>query len=644
MTESQLDPQLRSVGELFGRDDATYTVPVYQRNYAWRAEQIEQLIGDIYDALSEGDDGYFLGNLIVTKRPGKVTDYEVIDGQQRLTTLFLLLTILANDGDSPNSPQRDRLRYESRPRATEALRRVTTEASPHVASIAENATNEDTGIHEGYNVIRQFLNQHPHLRDVEARGEFADYLRRKVTLVRAALPPETDLNRYFEIMNTRGQQLQQVDIVKARLMSHLPDEAERSCFSWIWNACADMESYVQMSLTRGNPDGRGKLFGDNWSWLVTDSFSGLLEAHQKTSQGDNRFAGPANTSRSLEAALAEYAATGTQTPGEDPENVRFRSTIEFPAFLLHVLKVVNHDEDEQEGKLDDKRLIKRFDDAAAQASPEGEAEWVRDFAFALVKLRNLFDAFVLKRQYTATTGDDGDWSLQRLLKRKSKGRSTPGYINTFSKSGTELEEDGDVDPSTRELLLLESMLRVTYTSPRTMHWITKVLEVLAEGNPGNVQGADLIEVLLSYSRGKVREAFFADKTPEGFNISRVVFTYLDYLLLEDQQKPEFRFSFRNSIEHFYPQSPDEQQSGVVVSAGCLNLLGNLALVSVSANSKFSNSLPKAKAENFRSTIETQSPKLGRMAAVTREHGWGDEQVLRHHNAVVALLHDDLART
>ena len=80
-----------------------------------------------------------------------------------------------------------------------------------------------------------------------------------------------------------------------------------------------------------------------------------------------------------------------------------------------MLKVVNNDEREDEGQLDDKRLIKRFDEAAAKASHGGAAEWVRNFAVALVKLRNLFDAFILKRQYTSTTGEDGDWSLQRLL-------------------------------------------------------------------------------------------------------------------------------------------------------------------------------------------------------------------------------------
>ena len=66
-------------------------------------------------------------------------------------------------------------------------------------------------------------------------------------------------------MNTRGQQLKQVDIVKARLMSKLPNQYERECFAWVWDSCADMDSYVQMSLTRGDTSLRNKVFGDEWS-------------------------------------------------------------------------------------------------------------------------------------------------------------------------------------------------------------------------------------------------------------------------------------------------------------------------------------------------------------------------------------------
>lgn len=637
-----LDPQLRSVAQLFEEDEAIYTVPIYQRNYAWRSEQIEQLIGDVHDALADGDDGYFLGNLIVTKRPGRAADYEVIDGQQRLTTLYLLLTILTQDGANPYDAHRDRLRYESRVRASEALRRVTTEASRHAASIPEGGTNEDTGIHEGYNVIRQFLNQHPQLRDAEARGKFADFLRHRVTVVRAALPPKTDLNRYFEIMNTRGQQLQQVDIVKARLMSRLVDEPERACFAWIWDACADMDSYVQMSLTRGNTEQRRELFGDGWSWLAADGFDQLLAAHRLSSSVQN--SGLTGTSLSLDDALARYALQGVPQLGEDPDNVRFRSTIEFPAFLLHVLKVVSRDESDSETQLDDKRLIARFTKALESAGTD-EARWVRDFAVSLLKLRNLFDAFILKRQFTASNGEDGDWSLQRLAKGKTPpGRRTPStrYLHTFSGVMDETEDDGSSDTNTGEVLLLQSMLRVTYTSPRTMHWITKLLVLLDRLDPEEVQAAHLTSVLRDYARAKIREAFFAEAQPEGFNISRIVFTYVDYLLLAEVRKPEFRFTFRNSIEHFYPQHPDEQQVGAVVSTGYLNLLGNLALVSVGANSKFSNSLPMSKAQNFQTTIEAQSPKLHMMAEIAREEsGWGDAQVRRHHDVIVDLLTTDL---
>jgi hypothetical protein len=106
--------------------------------------------------------------------------------------------------------------------------------------------------------------------------------------------------------------------------------------------------------------------------------------------------------------------------------------------------------------------------------------------------------------------------------------------------------------------------------------------------------------------------------------------------------PDFRFSFRNSIEHFYPQHPDEEQSGLrTVHEPFLDRLGNLALVSVGANSKFSNSLPKAKAENYSATIETQSPKLRKMADITRRGGWDDDRVRTHHEEMVELLRRDL---
>lgn len=636
LTTDLLKTDLLSVGDLFCNSDAVYTVPVYQRNYAWRAEQIQQLISDIQDAILEEEDSYFLGNLIVTERK-QINDFEVIDGQQRLTTLYLLLTFLSQNLKTVDASHIDRLNYESRPRATEALRRVS-----GIHSQAEATSKEDMGIHEGFNIIRQFIGSRYALRDSEGLAKFSDFLQSKVTVVRVSLPPETDLNRYFEIMNTRGQQLRQVDIIKARLMSALQDE-DRACFAWIWDACTDMDSYVQMSLTRNDPKFRDELFGKDWRFLVLTDFERIRKAFDQTRKGSSA-SSTLGDSLSIDDALNQYAQLEIYAEDPDQENVRFRSIIEFPAFLLHVLKLFKRDEGEDEGGLDDKRLIKLFDEALPSSRMK-KSEWVRNFAITLLRCRNLFDGFILKRQYTATNGDDGDWSICSLIRRKSKDRSTPGYVSTFYKGNINVEEDGDIDASTVDLLLLQSMLRVTYTSPRTMHWITKLLRLLYENvNSASISRKTLSEELQNYVRGKVRETFFVDtaQQPEGFSIGRIVFTYLDYLLLENPDKSGFRFFFRNSIEHFYPQRPDKEQSGAAVSSELLNLLGNLALVSVSANSKFSNNLPKIKAMKEFESMQEQSPKLKRMAHITLNEGWGNEQIRRHHEEMLQLLRDDLS--
>lgn len=93
------------------------------------------------------------------------------------------------------------------------------------------------------------------------------------------------------------------------------------------------------------------------------------------------------------------------------------------------------DEVEDEGLLDDKRLIKSFDDAVNNV-PDAKADWVRSFAFMLLKCRNLFDGFILKRQFTANIGDDGDWSLQRL-KKEAGTRSQPRRTSMFSRPAME---------------------------------------------------------------------------------------------------------------------------------------------------------------------------------------------------------------
>jgi uncharacterized protein with ParB-like and HNH nuclease domain len=90
-----------------------YIVPIYQRNYAWGVSEIEQLIEDIDSSIGDSNKNYFLGNLIVNQRDNNV--YEVIDGQQRLTTLFLLESYLGMNF------AKDGLRFEAREKSNRTL-------------------------------------------------------------------------------------------------------------------------------------------------------------------------------------------------------------------------------------------------------------------------------------------------------------------------------------------------------------------------------------------------------------------------------------------------------------------------------------------------------------------------------------------
>lgn len=81
--------------------DYDFRIPDYQRPYAWEIEQAEQLLADLEEALLRGNgEPYFLGSLVLVK--GRAAEADVIDGQQRLTTLTILLAVLRDLAQQPD--------------------------------------------------------------------------------------------------------------------------------------------------------------------------------------------------------------------------------------------------------------------------------------------------------------------------------------------------------------------------------------------------------------------------------------------------------------------------------------------------------------------------------------------------------------
>ncbi|MDE7315183.1 MAG: HNH endonuclease family protein, partial [Mucispirillum sp.] len=120
---------------------------------------------------------------------------------------------------------------------------------------------------------------------------------------------------------------------------------------------------------------------------------------------------------------------------------------------------------------------------------------------------------------------------------------------------------------------------------------------------------------------------------------RIVFTYLDYLLYRDnnyikENMKDLIVQFRTSIEHFFPQNPENNDGW---SDDDLHCFGNLALITTSGNSKFSNYYPDGKINNYKEIIQ-QSPKLKLMASYTENGGkWTPEKAEEHQKEMFEIL-------
>src|SRR3989304_6903439 len=90
-TSGIFKPDAKTIVKIFSDADSYYQVPDYQRPYSWEDEQIEQLWDDLNSAIESGDESYFLGPMILIKTKD---GFDVVDGQQRLTTLTILFCVI----------------------------------------------------------------------------------------------------------------------------------------------------------------------------------------------------------------------------------------------------------------------------------------------------------------------------------------------------------------------------------------------------------------------------------------------------------------------------------------------------------------------------------------------------------------------
>lgn len=627
-----------------------YVIPRYQRAYAWEDKEIVQLIDDINDSVGD----YYIGSLVVAKVKGREERYEVVDGQQRLTTLYLLLHYLVSCGGLEGEVGKT-LSFDCRPNSNYTLEHLQDLLSDEKLLVGDEDRLEQSILNGLKAIDQKFMLG---AIDVDA---FVERLKR-VILYRIEVPEHTDLNRYFEIMNTRGEQLEQHDILKAQLMGYLSNRKEQEFFSRVWSACSDMTGYVQMHFAKAE---REEIFGGGWSYSPSDDwgdYKGCLDMGQRA---DKEFSIKGIVKPSFRVETADGVQEGDRIP------IRFDSIIGFPYFLLHVLRVFLRVEDVSlsEGRglgslLDDKRLLADYNKVitcgqmGGKPIKENKASFAREFILFLLRSRFLFDQFIVKREYT---GDDqeGGWSLKELCTSGAGYKKKAYYANTRLRYENEWEKT--YAPRNKECLMIQSALRVSYTSPKVMHWITELLVWLFDNESELPRLADKAERIAAEA---VAEGFFEKALEEmgaydlqeyksedyafGVRTPHIVFNYLDYLLWKSDKEAykDFVFEFRNSVEHWYPQHPSD---GSIEPWDGRDVFGNLCIISRSVNSKFSNLSPASKMDTYRGMVQKGSLKLRKMGEIidellrkTEKPGvaaklWRQSECAKHEKEMIRLL-------
>ena len=598
-----------------------YVVPLYQRNFAWGEEQICQLLQDIYESIKVKDQQYFIGSLVTIRRQDG--SFEVIDGQQRLTIMALLSYVLQFKVDTE-------IHYDSRPEVEQFLRSLAS---------GVNISSSDTSTSHFSAAIETIKEE---IAKIENKETFRDYVLNNVCLVREIMPEDTDVAAYFEIMNNRGEQLQEHEIVKGILLGKLKDNPKLSkvCAS-IWDACSQMDERVQKSF---DTNIRKALFGDNYDGFTLNDSN--FKEYLENIDSENMI----TEGHSLDEILDGKALGNSFTKSEEediPEVDREESIIDFPNFLMQVMKLYYNDKIKRNKEIDeirlhDKYLLKTFRLIEADID-------ATEFFYRLLKCRTVFDRYIVKANFVSDNDEEGrEWSLLMPYKYtdQKRNRSQLKFRNTFEK-----KQD--------MIIKAVSCIQVCHPSKYYKNYLQTLLRWFKDRDSIEISEDEYLAGLNRYIYDDLKNLsrYFEPEvyTPElqGTSASHAALDYIDYLIwnikdrnitLNGEQQEwsiiselkDFRFQYWNSVEHHYPQKRKEELAQEGVDDFLLNCLGNIFLIGKSTNSRLSDKNPEDKAALYNSNLNL-APNRQLIYNITRSYGWGKEQIASHYEFIKTVF-------
>lgn len=193
MSKNDEKVSIKTVNKIF---DLQLTIPDYQRPYKWQTKHIKQLVDDIYSYfIKDKTQECRLGVIVLHKDEGK-DEYNIVDGQQRLTSLFLLLYVLyvLNNDENPFG-QSNFLGNEF------------------------NHSQSVENIKQNYHYLKSYV------ADLGLGDDFKDFILGKCTFATVILTDIDEAFQYFDSQNSRGKSLEAYDLLKAYHLRHMQGES-----------------------------------------------------------------------------------------------------------------------------------------------------------------------------------------------------------------------------------------------------------------------------------------------------------------------------------------------------------------------------------------------------------------------------------
>ncbi|PUD51839.1 hypothetical protein C2R66_02385 [Helicobacter pylori] len=259
------------------KDELYYQIPIYQRPYQWTEENCEKLLDDLFfNYEDDRESHYFCGSLVLItiSKDSKAATYDIVDGQQRLSTFILLAKVLADLYNGLDPEYLEYLQEIWKDRYTERKRLSFNTIGSNAEYDFQDALDffddphHDVSKNDENNYLKNAICLKDYLmkKEIKNINSFIEWLYSNVKFITIICPNIDKALRIFNVLNARGLPLNATDIFKGELLKELAKEEDQKNLVSRWNElnkkCSDndltMETLFSWYLIYLNPVTSGK--------------------------------------------------------------------------------------------------------------------------------------------------------------------------------------------------------------------------------------------------------------------------------------------------------------------------------------------------------------------------------------------------